>query len=170
MGNSSAIQLADCEKIVRIDERLFATAHFFFNDGDESPVAEVRDGALWFFDEAAMLGREEKLATTIVDDLASHAEKELERQIVAALRKAGRHCRQQVRCMRGVVDIVVDDNEPALIEVKASVEWRDVATAIGQVILYGLSFPSHKLYIALPAPLDEATSTALRNAGVGEWK
>ena len=36
-----AVQVADCETVVWLEDRLFVTAHLFFGDGDERP-AEVR--------------------------------------------------------------------------------------------------------------------------------
>lgn len=53
-----AVQVAACETVVWLEDRLFVTAHLFFGDGDERPVAEVRHGSLWFFDRAAEARRE----------------------------------------------------------------------------------------------------------------
>jgi hypothetical protein len=166
---TEALQLAACDKFIEWKGREFATSHFFFNDGDERPVAEIRGGGLWFFDKAAERRRDEKIAALRSGDPSVGEEKQMERRIVAAIRASGRSCRQQVKCTHGCVDIVVDD-DPAIIEVKASGVWRDVATAIGQVILYGPSFPGHKLFVALPFALDADTVSAMRKAGVEQWK
>jgi hypothetical protein len=169
MSDAREIQLDACDKVISWDGRVFATSHLFFNDGDERPVAEVRHGALWFFDEAAMERRDARLAALRRDCPEIGAEKQMEREIVAKLRAAGRPCRQQVQCSRGVIDILVDGDAPALIEVKASVEPRDIATAIGQVILYGITYPGHNRYIALPGKLDAAETAALASIGVQQW-
>jgi hypothetical protein len=76
---TEALQLAECETILWLDGRAFATGHFFFNDGDERPVAEIRDGALWFFDKAAKRRRDERIAALRSSDPPQ----------VSAMRKAG---------------------------------------------------------------------------------
>jgi hypothetical protein len=146
--------IRNAENFLELDDgRLLATHHFFFRDGDERPVAEIYlDGTCRWLDREALARRDKQVAAREEQKKAwlvegrGKLEKQLERKIVSQIKARGLPCRQQVKCALGVIDIVIDGDEPALIEVKASMAWRDIETAIGQLALYGIFFRITNLF------------------------
>jgi hypothetical protein len=165
------------QKVIDIKGRMFATAHMFFDDGDETPVAEIRSGSFWFFkdtlSQAAMRRRDklqaESLGRLLLDPLPDISEKAFERRLVQRIKAIGLKCRQQVRCGAGIIDIFVDGEPTSIIEAKAAGDIGAMRLVAHQLIQYGQHFPKARLFVAAPGPIDVSAVRFLAEKGIGIW-
>ena len=175
------IQQREVESLIATEkaETFLATAHFYFHNFDETPVAILKPDSTgqlvsYFFNKEALakydeLAKQREENRNIARRMRESDEKALERRIVEKLKRQGLKVKQQVATKFGVIDILVDDGE-SIIEVKSNRSIDSLFKAIGQLVLYSADFPKAKLFIALSEPLAGDVSAVLNARGFGEWK
>lgn len=168
MRDAATIQRDALDSVIEFDGRVFLSSHFFFEDENETPVAEVIDGKLAFLSADALGKRDVRLAALPAP--AQGAEKVLEDKIFRDLAALRRPARRQVKTPFGVIDLLIEEEVPTIIECKASGDTFSVAEALGQLLRYWLAYPAARLFVATPQGISNDGLKMMKRCGVALWK
>lgn len=149
------------------------SSHWFFRDGDFTPVALVNRRGIQFLEtepgRRANAKREARLRALRGRPREAAIEKRFEREISRYLKEAGIAFEAQKRCRYGIIDLFLPGEPPSIIELKADGLQSSIRQAIGQLAFYSSEFPGARLYIAVPEKLNPDTRKIIERWGIDEW-
>lgn len=158
---------------IRERDSWLGSAHTFLDNGDPTYVAEGMAGRnpQWVFFDADFSRlvdqhRDEQYRNRAA---TSPTEAVVQRSLAERLTTEERPFRREVNVTFGRADFVIDEDPVVVVEVKVNSDPRSMATAIGQLVLYGHDFDAPHLVIAVPQGVEARFVRPLRPWGIEIW-
>jgi hypothetical protein len=94
-------------------------------------------------------------------------EADLSEAIARAFERDGWQAETERVCRFGRIDVLLKRAaDVRIVEVKMQQDWRSVRVALSQLLFYAEAYPDASLWLATPAPPDDASLAALQKHGI----